>query len=89
MSNSDLNKKTTEKLLTNLRLNRAVSILFTIVLVLFTLVSIYGLVTKENASTFIALFAVACSCWSLLPIPFEARKNIKTELKSRNPIEKI
>ena len=84
MKNNDLKDKTIEQLQANLRLNKAISIALIIVLTLFTATTIYGLITKENTSTFIALFAVACSCWSFLPIPFYAIKKIKTELKLRD-----
>ena len=84
MKNNDLNNKTIEQLQSNLRVNKAISISLVIVLTLFTAITIYGLITKEDTATFIALFAVACSCWSLLPIPFYTIKKIKTELKLRD-----
>jgi len=87
--NNELNDRTIEQLQSNLRINKIISVVITIILAIFTIGSIYGLPTKENTTTFIALFAVACSCWSLLPIPFEARKNIKIELKLRNSIDKF
>jgi len=87
--NNELNDRTIEQLQSNLRINKIISVVITIILAIFTIGSIYGLATKENTTTFIALFAVACSCCSLLPIPFEARKNIKIELKLRNSIDKF
>lgn len=83
MKNNELNNKSIEQLQSNLRVNKTISIILVIVLTLFTAIAIYGLITKENTATFIALFAVACSCWSFLPIPFLSIKKIKTELKLR------
>ena len=79
-----MTNKTIEQLRSNLRVNKTISITLVIVLTLFTAISIHGLITKENTSTFIALLAVACSCWSFLPIPFYAMKKIKAELKLRD-----
>ena len=84
MKNNDLNNKSIEQLQSNLRVNKAISISLVIVLTLFTAITIYGLITKEDTATFIALFTVACSCWSFLPIPFYTIKKIKTELKLRD-----
>ena len=84
MKNNDLNNKSIEQLQSNLRVNKAISISLVIVLTLFTAITIYGLIKKEDTATFIALFAVACSCWSFLPIPFYTIKKIKTELKLRD-----
>lgn len=83
MKNKDLKYKTTEQLQSNLRVKKAISIALVIVLSLFTAITIYGLIAKEDTSTFIALFAVACTSWSFLPIPFTSMKKIKTELKLR------
>lgn len=84
MKNNDLNNKTIEQLQSNLRVKKAISILLVIALVLFTAITIFGLITKEDTAIFIALFAVACSCWSFLPISFYTMKKIKTELKLRD-----
>ena len=84
MKNNDLKDKTIEQLQSNLRVNKVIAIALVIVFTLFTATTIYGLIAKENTSTFIALFAVACTCWSFLPIPFYIIKKIKTELKLRD-----
>ena len=86
MKNNDLKNKTTEQLQSKLSVHKAISIALVIVLTLFTAISIYGLIAKDNISTFIALFAVACTSWSFLPLPFDSMKKIKTELKLRENI---
>jgi len=84
MKVSDLKNKSINELKSKLWINKIVSFSFVVVLSLLCVFSIYGLVVKEDTSTFIALFAVACSCWSFLPIPFNSLKKVKTELKLRN-----
>ncbi len=86
MKNNDLKNKTTRQLRSNLSVNKAISIALVIALTLLTAISIYGLIAKDNISFFIALFAVACTSWSFLPIPFWSNKEIKTELKLRENI---
>jgi hypothetical protein len=83
MNNDNLDNISTEQLQTNLRMNKAISISLIIVLSLFMAFTIYGLIAKEDTSTFIALFAIACTSWSFLPLQFEVVKKIKTELNSR------
>ena len=83
MKNTDLKNKTTLQLQSSLKVNKTIAIALVIVLTLLTAISIYGLIAKDNISTFIALFAVACTSWSFLPLPFNSIKEIKTELKLR------
>ena len=83
MKNTDLKNKTTVQLQSRLNINKTIAIALIIVLTLLTAISIYGLIAKDNISTFIALFAVACTSWSFLPLPFNSMKEIKTELKLR------
>ena len=83
MKNNDLKNKTTLQLQSRLNINITISLALVIVLTLLTAISIYGLITKDNISTFIALLAVACTGWSFLPLPFNSMKEIKTELKLR------
>ena len=54
-----------------------------ILLTVLTAYSIYGLIAKDNVTTFIALLAIACTSWSFIPFPFNAIKEIKSELKLR------
>jgi hypothetical protein len=86
MKNNDLKNKTIEQLQSKLNVNKAISITLIIVLTLLTAFSIYGLIAKDNVPTFIALFAVACTSWSFIALPFMFKKDIKTELKLRESI---
>jgi heme/copper-type cytochrome/quinol oxidase subunit 4 len=83
IENSHLKNRTTEKLQSKLYVHNTIAITLVIVLTLLTVLSIYGLIAKDNTLTFIALFAVACTSWSFLPLPFNSMKEIKTELKLR------
>jgi hypothetical protein len=83
MRKNDWKNKTTVQLRSKLNVNKTVAIALIIVLTLLTAISTYGLIAKDNISTYIALFAVTCTSWSFLPIPFYSMKRIKTELKLR------
>ena len=83
MKTTHFKNKTTVQLQSRLNVNKTITIVLIIVLTLFTAISIYGLIAKDDVSTFIALFAVACTSWSFLPVPFDTMKKIKTELKLR------
>ncbi|MEM9001222.1 MAG: hypothetical protein AAGB24_13240 [Bacteroidota bacterium] len=85
MKNTDLNQKTTAQLQLILKTNKAIALILLVALLFFMALAIYGLVTKENISAFIAFFAVVCSCWSILPLQIGMVKKIKAELKSRCP----
>ncbi|MGB5437845.1 MAG: hypothetical protein WBM98_18270 [Maribacter sp.] len=86
MKNKNLKNKTTGQLQSKLSVTKAISIALVIALTLFTAFSIYGLIAKDNVPTYIALFAIACTSWSFLPLPFIAIKEIKSELKLRENI---
>ena len=83
MKTTHYKNKTTVQLQSRLNVNKTITIVLIIVLTIFTAISIYGLIAKDDVSTFIALFAVACTSWSFLPLPFDTMKKIKTELKLR------
>jgi Na+(H+)/acetate symporter ActP len=83
MKNNDLQSKTIKQLNSNLSALQAITIALVVVLTLLMLISIYGYVTKENKSTFIATFALAIALSAALPIQFISMKKIKTELKLR------
>lgn len=83
MKKTDLNNKTTEKLQSELKTIKALTgVLIGSLFVLFA-VSIYGLITIESKSIFIALIAVGISLIAILPLQFGNIKKIKTELDSR------
>ncbi len=76
--------KTTETLESELKVIKTIVGVLIVVLTLLLVISIYGLVAKENNATFIALIAVAISCSATLPIQFINMKKIRTELNRRN-----
>ncbi len=86
MKNNNWKNKTTVQLQSKLTINKTTAIALVIVLTILTAISIYGLIAKDNVSTFIALFAVVCTGWGILPLPFYLMKEIKTELKLRENI---
>jgi hypothetical protein len=86
MTKNFCKNKTTVQLRSKLNVNKTAAIALVIVLTLLTAISIYGLIAKDNISTFIALFAVVCTGWGILPLPFYLMKEIKTELKLRENI---
>lgn len=83
MKKDDLKSKATKKLEEELKtINTITGALIGVLTVLLT-VSIYGLITKENNTTFIALIVVAISCSAILPSQFSSIKKVKTELRLR------
>ena len=54
-----------------------------VVIILLLSITIYGLLFKDNRSTFLPLLVVGLSCGGILPMQFTSIKKIKTELKSR------
>ena len=80
---NEMKNRTTGQLRSRLNINKLIFIALIILLTLLTAFSIYGLIAKDNVQTFIALFAVACTSWSFIYFPFNAIKEIKSELKLR------
>ncbi|MEM7486183.1 MAG: hypothetical protein AAF348_13330 [Bacteroidota bacterium] len=83
MKEEDIKNKSTETLKTQLKQLKTITGMLTGILIVLVAVSIYGLLTKENNTTFIALIAVAISCSAILPIQFGSMKKIKMELGLR------
>lgn len=83
MKEEDLKNKTTEELQSELKQTKTLTGALTGVLILLYSVTIYGLIAKEEKTTFIALIAVAISCSLILAINFAKIKEIKNELKLR------
>lgn len=78
-----MDNKTTEKLEGELKAIKFLTGALIGVLTLLLIISIYGLIAKENNSTFISLIAVAVSLSAILPLQFINMKKIKTELNTR------
>ena len=76
-------EKSTEKLKGELKSLQIVAGALAIVLFFLFSITIYGLVTKENKSTFIALLFVAFSCSAIMPFQMIMMNKIKKELKLR------
>lgn len=75
--------KSTDKLKAELKSLQIVAGALAIVLLFLYALTIYGLVAKENKSTFIALLVVAFSCTAIMPIQMIMMNKIKKELKLR------
>ena len=87
MKNQSFQEKTTERLQSELNTIKAVTGLLIGVLIVLFVVTIYGLLTKEDNSSFIALIAVGISCAGILPLQFSNMKKIKNELLRRKENE--
>jgi hypothetical protein len=83
MKDNDFKNITTVQLLSNLYLIKAITIALICVITVLLSITIYGMATKEENGTFVALFVVGISCSASLPLQFINMKKIKTELKSR------
>jgi magnesium-transporting ATPase (P-type) len=83
MKKANFKNKTTEKLEGELKAIKIIASMLFGVLTLLLITSIYGLLTQENNSTFIALIVVAISLGAILPLQFVNMKKIKDELKLR------
>lgn len=83
MTATELKDKPTEKLEAELKGIQIISGALTGILTLLFAVTIYGILTSEDKTVFIALIAVAISCSAILPSQFSSMKKIKAELKTR------
>ena len=83
MKKEDLKKKSSETLESELKTIKTITGALIGVLTVLFAVTIYGMLTKEDNTTFIALMAVAISCSAILPIQFGSMKKIKAELELR------
>lgn len=83
MKDDSLKDKSTEQLKSNLNFIKAITIALICVITLLLSITIYGMASKEDNGTFVALFVVGVSCGATLPLQFMNMKKIKTELQSR------
>jgi hypothetical protein len=79
----DFKQITTAQLLSNLYLIKAITIALICAVTLLLSMAIFGMATKEDNGTFVALFVVGISCGAGLPLQFINMKKIKAELESR------
>ena len=83
MKKEDLRNKTIIELESELKKLKSTSgIVIGISMALYA-VTIYGLLTKEDTSTDLALMVVAIACAASLPSQFGSIKKIRDELKSK------
>jgi FtsH-binding integral membrane protein len=78
-----MKNKSTEQLESNLNSIKGITIVLIFTITLLIGITVYGLLTKEDKSTFIALLTVGISCCAILPLQFINMKKIKSELNSR------
>lgn len=75
--------KSTKELEDTLKMLKVIFYALSAVIVLLLTITIYGMVTKENNGTFMALLVVGISCVGILPMQFSSMKKVKEELKNR------
>ena len=83
MAKNTFENKPTEQLKASLGMLKGITIVLAVVVGLLIAVNIYGLLTKEDNSTFIALFAVAISCGGMILLQMINMKKIKAEIAAR------
>ena len=79
----DLKDKTTEKLNGELKGLKMINGALIGVLSLLFIVCVYGLITKEDSSTFMALIVVPLALSAIIPLNYGNMKKIKKELELR------
>jgi len=79
----DLKNKTTEKLNSELKGLKIITGALIGVLTVLFIVTIYGLLTKDDTSVFTALIVVPMALIALIPINYGNIKKIKKELALR------
>ncbi|MBZ9651599.1 hypothetical protein [Psychroflexus montanilacus] len=87
MKNNSFTTKTTKQLKDYLILYKVMGLMLFTTSMFLLGICIYGLLTKEDNSTFIALTVVAISCLAVLPLQIINIKRIKSELASREEID--
>lgn len=83
MKGDNFKDKTTAQLKASLRAIKMITIALISVITLLLSIAIYGMATKEDIGTSVALFVVGISCGGILPLQFMLMKRIKSELASR------
>ena len=79
----EVSSKSSEKLLSDLKLIKATSAALIGILIMLYGVNIYGLFMIADKTVFIALMAVAIALTGMLPIQYGNMKKIKSELSYR------
>ena len=81
--NNDINKMTTEKLVSNIKAIKIITSALIIVVSLLLIISILGYLLKDNNKVFLPLIVVGISCGIMIPIQLSTLKKMKLELKER------
>lgn len=80
---NNLESKSTKVLEGSLKGLKIISTALVIVIGLLLAITIYGMLFKDDKSTFVSLFAVGVCCSAVLPLQFSSMNKIKKELKTR------
>ena len=83
MKEDNFKDKTTAQLKASLRAIKMITIALISTITLLLSITIYGMATKEDIGTSVALFVVGISCGGILPLQFMLMTRIKSELASR------
>jgi hypothetical protein len=75
--------KSTKELEDTLKMLKVIFYALSTIIILLLTITIYGMATKDDNGTFIALFVVGISCAGILPMQFSSMKKVKNELKNR------
>lgn len=86
MKKNNIKEKSSSKLKSELKDLTNVTRVLIGVLILLVLANLYGLIMKDNNTTFIAGIAVAIALSAILPTQFKNIKEIKAELELRDKI---
>ncbi len=83
MKNFDLKNRSKKELESQLKILKGISAALILSITLLFVLSIYGLVMKENKAVFIALLVVAIACGAILFLQLTTIKTVKAELNNR------
>jgi FtsH-binding integral membrane protein len=83
MKDEELKSKTVSELESEIKKIKAISGAVLGITLILGAVTIYGLITKEDKSSDMALLVVALATGAIIPTQLSSIKKIKTELKSR------
>lgn len=83
MKKNELKNQSTQQLIKSMNMLKGIIGALLIMILILLSISIYGLITADNNTIFIALISVGISCSVILSVIFILMNNIKTELKYR------
>ncbi|QCX00769.1 hypothetical protein FGM00_11865 [Aggregatimonas sangjinii] len=83
MKEEELKSKTVSELESEIKKQKAISGVVLGICLVLAAVTIYGMITKEDNATDMALLVVAIACGASIPVQLSSIKKIKKELASR------